>query len=383
MKRRIGRLFFLHVLREIVLNVLSVSVILLLLLVTNQVASVLRRAAEGEIPASVVVELAKLSVGENSVVILPIALLIGILLALGRLYHDSELAAAQACGLGRRQLYGPALLVTVAAAGLCAWIAFSAGPAAALRTFEIRTEALRTAMSRGLAAGQFRSLGGGAVLYFRERDAAGLLRDVFFQRPLKESPGLAAGAAAGALEVMVADRASYTLSADGSLYTVVLFDGRRHEGVPGRGEWRTLWFGRLTVPIPTPTTVAYRGRADMLTTAALRADPTPKNLGELHWRIATVCITLLLGVLAVPLSKLRPRQGRYARVGYGVLLYAIYANLLIAGRTLLEQGRLPGWLGLWWVHAVVVTLALLLLWVPKLLHRLRVRLRAPRMPAAA
>jgi len=375
LKRRIGRLFFLHVLREIVLNVLSVSGILLLLLVTNQVASVLRRAAEGEIPASVVYELAKLSVGENSVVILPIALLIGIQLALGRLYHDSELAAAQACGLGRRQLYGPALLVALAAAGLCAWIAFSAGPSAARRTYEIRTEALRTAMTRGLAAGQFRSLGSGAVLYFRERDAEGLLRDVFFQRPVKESPGRAAATAPGTLEVMVADRASYSLSADGSLYTVVLYDGRRHEGVPGQGEWRTLTFGKLTVPIPTPTTITTRGRTDMLSTSALVAAPTPKNLGELHWRIATVCITLLLGFLAVPLSKLRPRQGRYARVGYGVLLYAIYANLLIAGRTLLEQGRMPGWIGLWWVHAVVIVLAVLLLWAPKVLHRLRLAMR--------
>lgn len=375
MKRRIGRLFFLHVLREIVLNVLSVSAILLLLLVTNQVASVLRRAAEGEIPASVVYELAKLSVGENSVVILPIALLIGIMLALGRLYHDSELAAAQACGLGRRQLYGPALLVALAAAGLCAWIAFSAGPSAARRTYEIRTEALRTAMTRGLAAGQFRSLGSGAVLYFRERDTEGLLHDVFFQRPVKESPGRAAATAPGMLEVMVADRASYTLSADGSLYTVVLYDGRRHEGVPGQGEWRTLTFGKLTVPIPTPTTITTRGRTDMLSTGELVADPTPKNLGELHWRIATVCITLVLGFLAVPLSKLRPRQGRYARVGYGVLLYAIYANLLIAGRTLLEQGRMPAWIGLWWVHVVVIVLAVLLLWAPKVLHRLRLAMR--------
>ena len=76
MKRRLGRLFFVHVLREIVVAVFSVSIVLLLLLVTNQIAAVLRRAAEGEIPASVVFDLAKLSVGENSVhfsMILPTA----------------------------------------------------------------------------------------------------------------------------------------------------------------------------------------------------------------------------------------------------------------------------------------------------------------------
>jgi lipopolysaccharide export system permease protein len=381
LKRRLGRLFFVHVLREIVLAVLSVTAVLMLLLVTNQVASVLRRAAEGEIPASLVYELAKLSVGENSVVILPISLLIGILLALGRLYHDSELAAAQACGLGRRQIYGPAVLVAVLAAGVCAWIAFTAGPSAAKRTYEIRTEAMRTALTRGLAAGQFRSLGSGAVLYFRERDEQGLLHEVFFQRPVKTG-GERNAPPAGSVEVMLADRASYSLSADGSLYTVILYDGHRHEGVPGQGSWRTLRFAQLTVPLPVPTTTTYRGRADMLTTSQLMADPTPRNLGELHWRIATVCITLLLGVLAVPLSRLRPRQGRYARVGWGVLLYAIYANLLIAGRTLLEQGRVPSWIGLWWVHAVIVVLALAMLWLPKWIHRVRyARLGAAAQPA--
>ncbi|MET0291868.1 MAG: LPS export ABC transporter permease LptF [Steroidobacteraceae bacterium] len=373
MSRRLGRIFFGHVLREIVVAVVSVSVVLLLLLVTNQVASVLRRAADGEIPASVVFELARLSVGENSVVILPIALLIGILLALGRLYHDSEMAAAQACGLGRKQLYGPAFLVALGAALLCGWIAFSAGPAAAKRIYDIRADALRTALTRGLAPGQFRSLGGGAVLYFRERDGEGLLREVFFQRPVPDAK------AEGTVEVMLADSASYALSADSTLYTVILHDGKRHEGIPGKGAWRTLSFSQLTVPIPVPTATNYRGRADMLTTRQLIDDPTPKNLGELHWRIATVCITLLLGVLAVPLSKLRPRQGRYARVGWGVLLYALYANLLIAGRTMLEQGRLPGWLGLWWVHVLVAGLALLALTVPKVLHRMRVA----RLAAAA
>ena len=372
LKRKMGWLFFVHVLREVAIAVGSVAFVLLLLLVTNQVAAVLRRAAEGDIPASLVFELARLSVGENSVVILPIALMLGILVALGRLYHDSELAAAQACGLGNRQLYGPALLVTGVAAALCAWIAFSAGPNAAKRTYEIRVEALRTAMTRGLAAGQFRSLGSGAVLYFRERDGEGLLHDVFFQRPADKDDA----ATTGALEIIVAKSANYLLSNDGSLYTVTLTDGKRYEGVPGRGAWRTVNFQQLVVPISTPATGnTYRGRADALSNAELLADPTRKNLAEFHWRIATVFISVILGVMAVPLAKLRPRQGRYARVGWGVLLFALYTNLLIAGRTLFEQGRTPEWLGLWWVHAVIVGLALAMVWVPKALHRVRVRMR--------
>ena len=69
------------------------------------------------------IELVLLSLRENSVVILPIAVLLGCVLGLGRLYHDSEIAAAQACGIGNGPLYRAAGLVTLIAAALCGWIA--------------------------------------------------------------------------------------------------------------------------------------------------------------------------------------------------------------------------------------------------------------------
>ncbi|RYG86485.1 LptF/LptG family permease, partial [bacterium] len=189
---------------------------------------------------------------------------------------------------------------------------------------------------------------------------------------------------AGALEIIVAKTANYLLSNDGSLYTVTLTDGKRYEGVPGRGAWRTVNFEQLVVPIPTPATGnTYRGRADALSNSELLADPTRKNLAEFHWRIATVLISLILGVMAVPLAKLRPRQGRYARVGWGVLLFALYTNLLIAGRTLFEQGRVPEWVGLWWVHGLIVVLSLAMVWVPKVVHRMRVRMRGAPTPLPA
>ena len=64
----------------------------------------------------------------------------------------------------------------------------------------------------------------------------------------------------------------------------------------------------------------------------------------------------------MPLARLRPRQGRYARVGYAVLIFFVYINLTIAGRHVARaRRRCPQWLGLWWVHAAVVLLALAIL----------------------
>jgi lipopolysaccharide export system permease protein len=69
-------------------------------------------------------------------------------------------------------------------------------------------------------------------------------------------------------------------------------------------------------------------------------------------------------MLAVPIARLRPRRGRYTRVVWGILLYAIYANLLIAGRTFIEQDSVPAWLGLWWVHGLVAVLGIIIVKLP-------------------
>jgi lipopolysaccharide export system permease protein len=378
LSRRFGGILFRHILREIGLASLGVALVLMVLLVTNQLAFVLGRVAEGSLPGSLVLEMLGLSVTENSSVILPISLLLGITVALGRLYHDSEMAAAQACGMPPGTVYAAAGLVTLVAALLCGWIAFKAGPEGARRSVEIRAEGLRTALVRGLAPGQFRALGGGSVLYFREQEDDGQLRHVFFERRLKGADG----SDGGRIEIVIADRARYQLAADGSLASVILHDGQRYEGVTGAGAWRTMRFREQTVPLNLGGGTAGRPRADTQTNTALRASTDLRFRGEYHWRIASVVITLLLGMLAVPIARLRPRQGRYARVIWVVLLYAIYANLLISGRTLIEKGSLPEWLGLWWVHGLVALLGLGIIKLPRLTDRLR-RWRAATTTTAA
>jgi lipopolysaccharide export system permease protein len=73
-------------------------------------------------------------------------------------------------------------------------------------------------------------------------------------------------------------------------------------------------------------------------------------------------MALVLMVLAVPLARLRPRQGRFARVAYAVLAYFLYSNLLAAVRVWIQKDSAGGQLGLWWVHLVPLALAAWLLW---------------------
>jgi lipopolysaccharide export system permease protein len=358
-------LFYRHVLREIGMQTLLVAAVLLAVLLVYQFSFVLGRAADGQIPGESVPMLLGLSLRSNLGVILPFAVLLGVVLGLGRMYYDSEIAAAHAAGVGTAVLYAAAATVVLPAALLAAWVAFFDGPAAAREVVALRMEALRTAVTRGLVPGSFRDLGGGITLHFRAQDAEGQLLDVFVQRELP------AGAdAAPRMQMLLARRARYAIVDAGAAVTVLLFDGQSHEGVPGSLDWRITRFGEqlLTLPVPAAR-LPGRRRVDVLGNAELLDAGEPPLVAELHWRIGWVVPVLLLGFLAVPLSRLAPRQGRHARVPLAVLLFAVYAGLLTSGRTLLERGETPLLLGLWWVHAAAFVLAALLLGWPRALAR--------------
>src|SRR5512139_2562781 len=356
-----GGIFFRHVLRDISVSTATVALVLLVVLLTYQLAFVLGRAADGQISSDIVLPLVGLTMRGNLVIILPFAVLLGTTLGLGRMYHDSEITAAQACGVDARNLYAAAAVVTLLAALLAAWLGVIDGPGAARKLVQMRTEALRTAQARGLAPGQFRALGSGVTLNFRSVDADGTLREVFVERDL---PSTADGRER--VQVVMAARARYQLAADGNYYLVELADGESHEGTPGSGDWRVTRFRQQTLRIPAPeASLPGRPRVDALGFQELRASADPRFSAELHWRFAWVLITVVLGLIAVPLARLRPRQGRHARVVWAVLLFAMYAGLLSAGRTLLERGETPRALGLWWAHAAAVLIAAGVLLLPR------------------
>jgi len=66
-------------------------------------------------------------------------------------------------------------------------------------------------------------------------------------------------------------------------------------------------------------------------------------------------------VLAVPLARLRPRQGRFGRIGIAILVYFIYSQLMAAARTWVESSVVPEFVGIWWVHALALCVGLWLL----------------------
>jgi lipopolysaccharide export system permease protein len=366
MRLRLGSILGRYVLREVFIAWLSVTGVLLVILLANEVVGVMERAAANQYPQSMVLELIGLSSLQYLSIVVPVGLLLGVVLAYGRLYADSEMAAALACGARRLQLYAPVALLALAVALWLAWLSLVLAPEATAQALSLRNAALRAGQLAPIASGKFRSFGAGtrAVLYAQTVARDGTLGEVFLER--NDGP---------LVEVALAERATHAVTADGLTHILTLHDGERLEGVAGSPEFRIVRFAEHVVTLQIPALTDVVRDLEARPTSSLRHSRDPGERAELHWRVSMPIMCLVLALLAVPLSKLRPRQGRYARVWLAVLIFFVYYNLATTGRTWIARGKVPEFVGLWWTHVVVALLALAVILGPGFINRLRYRMR--------
>jgi len=361
----LGTILGRYILREVLTAWLAVTGVLLVILLANQVVGVLERAAANQYPQGVVLELIGFGAVQDLTILLPVGLLLGVVLAFGRLYHDSEMAAALACGAGPQNVYLPVVLLALAVSAVLAYLSLILVPDATLRALSLRNTALRAGQFAPIAPGKFRTFGAvNAVVYAQEVNPDGSLGNVFVERNQGAE-----------VEVALAERARHAVTPDGMTHILTLYDGERFEGVPGSAQFRIVRFAEHVVPVQVPPSSDVIKSLEARATPSLLHSADAAARAELHWRISMPIMCMVLALLAVPLARLRPRQGRYARVWIAVVIFFLYYALASAGKTWIARGTAPELLGLWWTHAVVLVLALAVIMGPRLAERVRYRVR--------
>lgn len=349
-----------YIFREVAQTWLSVTSVLLCILLTNQFARVLGDVAKDKLPKDAVFQIIGLTALQYMTVLVPIALFLSIMLALGRLYSDSELPAMMACRVGPSGIYRPLTWLIVPLVAGVAWLAMDVAPQALSAIERVGVEARRQADIASIEPGKFTSAGANDSVVYAERVvSAGVIENVFLQSRM----------ANGVVEVVVAERGLQRDADDPNTRFFVLQNGRRYSGVPGTPRFTVMEFGEHGIPYQLPGASEPELEPRAMDTRELLASDDRKASAELHWRVGVPLSTLILAILAVPLSRSQPRQGRYGRIVVGLLVFIIYFNLLNAGKAWLEQGDVPAILGIWWVHGLMLSLALGLLALQNGLHR--------------
>jgi lipopolysaccharide export system permease protein len=105
--------------------------------------------------------------------------------------------------------------------------------------------------------------------------------------------------------------------------------------------------------------VGYKRKA--AANSVLWNSSAPADVAELQWRLSRGLATLLLALLAIPLSHVSPRHGRNERAFMAAVVFAIYYNLGGLAHSWVEHDVVAAFPGVWWLHAVMFLLVIMFL----------------------
>jgi len=157
--------------------------------------------------------------------------------------------------------------------------------------------------------------------------------------------------------ILTAQRALLYIDPESGGRIFKIENGSRYDNNKTNGEFSVFTFKEHGIHIPALKIDASTDlEAESITQLLKNGDL--ESQAEIHWRIAIIMSAPVMALLAFPLSYTTPRQGRFGKLAVGILLYAIYVNLIMTGVSMIEDGKIPNWLGLWWVHLSFILLAL-------------------------
>jgi len=343
-----------YLVREILKTSCATLLVLYVILVSNAFGRVLADIADGDVPQ---LALWPVLFGQSVYLLsmlLPIGLFLGIVFTFGRMYKDHEIVVMNACGFGYRDFYKPVLLALapflIVSVYTSVWLNAQVLTAAqaAIESEENRHE------FQLIKPGQFNQSSSGDLVFFMESlsEDKQELRDIIINQ---------GGGDSMVIETARTGRRKID-DKSGDLF-LVIGPGERHEGRAGDNRQKIISYDQHGILLEKISKdKKFVPRSKQLPPQRLMRSKKLNDLIEIRWRVALPVVLVVLALLAVPLSYIAPRQGRYGKVGPALLVFIVYLNLMAFTRAQIEDRVIPVAINFWWVHLLFLLLTVALIY---------------------
>lgn len=341
-----------YLLKEVFFSFSAVLALLILIFIGNRFALFLGQIIEGQLSGDVLLDMLVAVVMTALDILLPLSLYIAILIALGRLYKDNEMTALSASGVGYARIFQALALPTIICVVTVAVVAFYAKPWSMEMRYQLKEVALSQSELIGIKAGGFtQSTDGDWVFYVEELSSdRKIMRNVFVQ-----------GLKGEAANLYTAPIGRHHIDEDTGDQFLLLENGYRYEGEAGVEDYKIYEYELAAVRIKQREIDPLSRKRKAYPTSRLWNSTLNEDIAELQWRISMPISTLLLAILAIPLSFTTPREGRFAKLFGAIVIYILYTNLMGVAQAWLVRGEVSPSLGMWWVHGLMIMFIILLI----------------------
>jgi lipopolysaccharide export system permease protein len=327
-------------------------VVILTIVITMMLIRTLGQAASGAVaPGDVVLLMGYVALGHLPTM-LALSLFVAIVVTLGRMYRDSEMAIWFSSGVGLARFTGPVLrmswpvLLVVAALVLIVWPWANRSSAELRDRYEQRSDLSR------VTPGVFQSSRDGSRVFFIDKasDEALNARGVFVLSRTADA------------ESLTSARGGQVTWLDDERF-LVLDRGQRTQWDRKTGERTLASFERYQILAAERHVRRASARSPRtMNTVDLVSDPTLRHQGELAWRLGLLFGAANLTVLGVGLAAINPRRATNWNLLFALLGFVAYYNLISLSQAWIAAGRMGFGAAILSVHGGVLLFSLGLIW---------------------
>ncbi len=269
------------------------------------------------------------------------------------MHRDSEMIALSSCGIGGarilRAVFGFALIITMLVAALSIFVR----PWAYKKVYGLKAQAKNDFDISRMEAGNFYEIESAHLVIFAGKvdHKHNRVEKVFIRKKENQNQ-----------QVIFANQVYQRTESGTGRRVLLLKNGYVYEFTRSGQEAKTIRFDKATYLLSPTASVPLRYRRKTASIRHLADSHKLEDVAELHWRLSTPFTTILLALLAVPLSRTTPRRGKYVKLVAAVLIFAVYYNILVVVRSWVEKGVLPAVPKIWWIQGFMAGFILVLLW---------------------
>ncbi len=350
-RRRLDRYIVTEILGPLALGFLVYTFILLIRFLFQSAEMIIRRG----LPSSIVGQLLLLTLPNIVVLTLPMSLLFGTLIAVGRLSSDSELIAMRACGVSLLSLYRPILLLSGVLTVLNTLLMVYVLPWGNNSLQQLRLQILTQTVSQQVEPRVFYEEWEGKVVYvFEVPPGSKRWKGVFLAEAIPASENN---------QITIADWGEVLVDQAGERVVLRLYNAIQHKvNLDAPDRYESSRHKRLDIVLDDQFTSDQKAKMSVsksvreLTLGELRdlrkdpsATPEQRNLArvEIHKKFSIPAACLVFGLFALPLGINNRRGGKASGFALSIGVLILYYVLLNNGEEAARYGRIPAWLAMW------------------------------------
>jgi len=326
----------------------SVLTVIVVIIVSRKFIRVLEQAIDGQVSNETLLSILGLKTIIACVAFLPAAIFMAVLMVLGRMYRDQEMAAVASAGGGAGVMYRAVFVLVLPLATLATGLSTYVAPWAEAQIGQLMQQDEESADLRGIAAGKFSEYShGDLVVYVEKITADKKMHEIFVQNRQHGTIGII-NAKAARMEELPTGR------------YIILEQGERVQGQPGALNYVLEQFDEYAVRVDSKVAAASFIQESIATEILLKSTES-RDIAELQRRLFIPAGIILLSFIAVPLAQMSPRSGVYGNMLVGFLIYFSYGNLVHVSQSWVIKETIPAWAGVTGINLLMLLVGSVLL----------------------